>query len=41
VIPEELCVGEARAQHSLVGGDDRRASVFGEVVGDEQEMESG
>ncbi len=36
-IPEMPRIGEARAQHAFVAGDDRRAAVIGLDIGDEGE----
>ena len=38
LVPEETGVSEARAEHTLVAGDNGAAAVFGKVVRDKQKM---
>ncbi len=38
LVPEELGVGQTRPQHALVAGDDRRAAIGRQVVGDDEEF---
>ena len=38
LVPEETRVGQPRAQHALVAGDDRLAAIRGLHVGDDQEV---
>ncbi len=38
LVPEMLGVGQARAQHPLIAGDDRRAAIVGHHIGDEGEL---
>ncbi len=37
LVPEELGVGEPRADHALIAGDDRRAAILGLEIGDHDE----